>query len=79
MKILIAVLAYGLLFLVLFNAYVNQQRKKSGQETARRCGVILLVVHTVCLVTLLFFVPDSYVAPLIWLSMGLPLGCTKVL
>lgn len=72
-------LVYALSFLLLFHIYMKQEKKRLAEKKARRKGIILLAVHTLCLFCLIFFVPDLYVPSLIRLAIILPAGCAKVL
>lgn len=77
-------LVYALSFLLLFHIYMKQEkkgsrRKRLAEKKARRKGIILLAVHTLCLFCLIFFVPDLYVPSLIRLAMAAPVFCAKVL
>ena len=72
-------LVYALSFLLLFHIYMKQEKKMLAEKKARRKGIILLAVHTLCLFCLIFFVPDLYVPSLIRLAIILPAGCAKVL
>ena len=72
-------LVYALSFLLLFHIYIKQEKKRLAEKKARRKGIILLAVHTLCLFMLVFFVPDLYVPSLIRLAMAAPVFCAKVL
>ncbi len=72
-------LAYGLLFYLMFCIYMKQARKTQIEKNARRKGIILLMLHSVCQFVLIFFVPDLYVPSLVRLAIVIPIGCIKLL
>lgn len=70
-------LIYAFLFYLLFRNYIRQQQKRIGREAARRHGVVLLVVHTLCLIALVFIIPDFYMPSLVRLLIVLPVVCRR--